>query len=406
MKSFKSLLIFQFSVLILGMILFLLFSTFFTYKLASDYEKKHVEEISSILAENINLIAEIYPNKYLIEESMKKAVDEIPALEGICFSLNKKIYCYPSNLKKEFRCTGTERFTQTGNKIFISFPIYEEYASQFLERKEEGCFLAVFNSYYVDQFRNYWFLNALLISLSFIILGAVVIISIWLDIKFDFDKLKGFIDKLKKPDSVLVKPDKNDVYSFKIREFRDVATLISELTEQISRLNDYIKQLAVKDPLTGLFNRNYFNLVIKGSFLPLWKRKAFPTSVALLDIDNFKSINDIYGHAKGDEVLRRFGSIVKETLRGSDIPIRYGGEEVLIIFPSSKKEEAVKAVERIRSKLIKEDFGIGRPVTFSSGLSDFPSDVKVPGDIDRLIELADERLYRAKREGKNRDVLF
>lgn len=404
MRSFKSLILFQFAVLISGMFLFLLFSGLFTFKLASEYEKRYIDQISSILAENVKLIAEIYPNKYLIEESMKRAVEEIPALKGMCLVIDNQRFCYPQNLFKKYSLKG-KGVSYSDSEIVVYFPVYEEYASQFLERKEEGFFLALFDRSYVNEFKNYWVLNSLMISISFVILGSLVIISIWLDIKGDFNRLKHFIDSLNKPDTVLTKPGKEEIEAFKLKEFRRVAELIVRLINRISELKDSIKQLAITDPLTGLFNRNYLNLVIKESYIPLWRRKEFPLTVALLDIDNFKSINDIYGHSKGDEVLRRLGQIVKETLRGSDIPIRYGGEEILVVFPSSNKEEAVKAIERIRSKLMEEDFGIGRPVTFSSGLADFPSDVKTPGEFEELIEIADERLYKAKKLGKNRDVL-
>lgn len=184
-----------------------------------------------------------------------------------------------------------------------------------------------------------------------------------------------------------------------------MAELIKDLTLQISNLSERMRKLAITDSLTDLFNRNYISLVLKPNYIPFWKRRKFPLSVALLDIDNFKSINDTYGHLKGDEILIKLGKIIKDSIRGGDIPIRYGGEEILIIFPSSKKGEAVKVIKRIRKKLMKEDFGIGRPVTFSSGLADYPSDVEIPGDLNALISIADERLYKAKNTGKNRDVL-
>lgn len=405
MRSFKSLVLFQFAVLISGMFLFLVFSGFFTFKLASKYERRYVDRLSSILAENVKLIAEIYPNKYLIEESMRRAVEEIPALKGMCLIINDQQFCYPQNLTKKYSLKG-KGIIYHDNEVVVYFPVYEEYASQLLERREEGLFLALFDRNYVSEFKNYWVLNGLIISVSFIAVGLLVIISIWLDIKGDFNRLQRFIDSLNKPDVVLTKPSKEDIEGFKLEEFRKVAELIVRLTDRISELKDSIKRLAITDPLTGLFNRNYLNLVVKESYVPFWRRKASPLTVALLDIDDFKLINDMYGHSKGDEVLQKLGRIVKETLRESDIPIRYGGEEILIVFPSSKKEEAVKAIERIRSRLREEDFGIGKSVTFSSGLADFPSDVSTPGEFCRLIEIADKRLYRAKKLGKNRDVLF
>ena len=404
MKSFKKLLFLQYFALIFGMILFVLFSNFFSSKLSYEYEKKYVEQISSVLAENLKLITEIYPNKYLIEESMRRAVKDIPSLDGLCLSLGFKKYCYPRKLKVKYTCSDRRKVFFTETEVIVCLPIYEEYASEFLEKEREGHFLAVFNRGYVDQIRNYWFLDSLFISLFFIIIASVVIISIWIDINADFNKLKSFIEELKDPDRILA-PLEEKLGEFKIEEFRDVADLIVKLTLKISSLNEHIKQLALTDSLTGLYNRNYLNAVFEKNYVPFWKREKFPLSVALLDIDNFKSINDIYGHQKGDEVLRRLGQIIKDSVRGSDIPVRFGGEEILIIFPSSRKEEALMAVKRIRERLMKEDFGIGRPVTFSSGLADFPSDISVPGGLDKLIKIADERLYKAKNQGKNRDIL-
>ena len=404
MKSFKKLLFLQYFALILGMILFVLFSNLFSSKLSYEYEKKYVEQISSVLAENLKLIAEIYPNKYLIEESMRRTVKDIPSLDGLYLSFGFKKYCYPEKLKVKYACSNKKKVLFTETKVIVCLPIYEEYASEFLEKEKEGYFLAIFNRSYVDQIRNYWFLDSLFISIFFIIIASVVIVSVWIDINADFNKLKSFIKELKDPDRILA-PLEGKLDEFKIKEFRDVADLIVKLTLKISSLNEHIKQLALTDSLTGLYNRNYLNAVFEKNYVPFWKREKFPLSVALLDIDNFKSINDIYGHQKGDEVLRRLGEIVKNSVRGSDIPVRFGGEEILIIFPSSRKEEALMAVKRIRKKLMKEDFGIGRPVTFSSGLADFPSDISVPGKLDELIKVADERLYKAKNQGKNRDVL-
>lgn len=403
MKSFKRVLFLNYLFLILSMILFVALSSFFSAKLSFEFENMYVKQISSILSENLKLITEIYPDRYLIEESMRRAVEDIPSLNGMCLSLGQKKYCYPEELQVKYSCSNSE-ILYTEKEIIVCFPIYEEYASVFLERRKKGYFLAIFDKSYIDQVRNYWTLESILIAIFFIVIAAVVITSIWIDISVDFNKLKSFIDELKDPNRIFVSHDKK-LQGFKVKEFKGVAELIVKLTQEVSHLNEYIKKLAITDPLTGLYNRNYLNLVVEKNYIPLWKRQEFPLTVALLDIDNFKSINDVYGHQKGDEILRKFGQIVKSSVRGSDIPIRFGGEEILIIFPSSTKNEAVKAIRRMREKLIREDFGIGRPVTFSSGLADFPTDISVPGELDELIRIADERLYRAKNSGKNRDVL-
>ena len=136
-----------------------------------------------------------------------------------------------------------------------------------------------------------------------------------------------------------------------------------------------------------------------------WKRRHYPLSVAILDIDNFKQINDAFGHEKGDEVLRTLGYIIKSTIRNSDFAIRYGGEEFLIIFPHTTKKEALKSLERIKERFSNTRFGIDRKVTFSAGIADYPSDVKNLTNLDILIRIADHRLYRAKGTGKNKIVI-
>ncbi len=402
MKSFRRLLALQVAILIVGILTFITFSGISILKLASIYEKKHLSQISTILAKNIKLITELYPNKYLIKETMKKVVNEIPALDGICFLNESKEFCYPKHLIGKVRCKKEYEIAQLSeDNIYICIPIYEEYATQFLEKKKEGYFVAVFNNKHINQFKNFWILTGILISMFFLITGILVIVSIWIDVNVDFNKLRKFISELKSN----IKQSDMNINDFKVEEIRRTAELILKLTEKISKLNDRIKKLAITDPLTGLFNRNYINMFIKTSYIPLWKRRKFPLTVAILDIDNFKSINDIYGHMKGDEVLKKFGQIIRKTIRNSDIPIRFGGEEVLIIFPSPTKEQALTAIKRIREQLIKENFGIGRPVTFSSGLSGFPSDIDSPGDLEKLIEIADQRLYKAKKLGKNRDII-
>lgn len=402
MKSLKSLLIFQIVVLIFSILLFIVLLGVSTFKFASSYERKNVKQISSVIAGDLKLIVELYPTEFLVEESMEKIVNEIPALDGVCIFYSGKKFCYPKNLSKEFTCAGKKEVIRFRDKVVVCLPVYEEYATELLGKKKEGYFLAVFNDKYKKDFEDVWIINGLLISVFFLAVGVLIVVSWGIDLNTYFNRLKQFITDLRDP---YVTVDRSRIEEFRIKELRDVAELIFNLTKQISKLNEYIKKLAITDPLTGLFNRNYLDLIVKRSHVGLWKREKFPVAVALLDIDDFKSVNDIFGHVKGDEVLCRLGKIIKENLRAGDIPIRFGGEEILIIFPSSTKERAVKAIKRIRKKLVEEDFGIGRPVTFSSGISDYPSDVEGPEDLDKLIDIADKRLYEAKRLGKNRDVL-
>ncbi len=137
-----------------------------------------------------------------------------------------------------------------------------------------------------------------------------------------------------------------------------------------------------------------------------YKRRGGPLSLIMLDVDHFKSVNDRYGHATGDVVLRTVGQVLQDSSRrGVDIPCRYGGEEFVLLMPGSEKKEAEVVAERIRSacenKLITVPEGEIR-ITMSSGISSI-EECKSPS-ADELLATADKRLYRAKETGRNRIV--
>jgi len=173
------------------------------------------------------------------------------------------------------------------------------------------------------------------------------------------------------------------------------------LVKRLVELTQRLREQAIIDILTGLYNRNYLEQFVD-KIVGLAQRNGFPLSVAMIDIDNFKQINDTYGHKKGDEVLKVLGRIIKSSIRKSDIAIRYGGEEILIIFPNSRKINAERIIRRIKERLKNYDFKIGKPVTFSAGISAYPEDIGNLLSLDPLIEIADEKLYLAKRKGKDR----
>lgn len=149
------------------------------------------------------------------------------------------------------------------------------------------------------------------------------------------------------------------------------------------------------DELTQLYNRDVFEIFIQKLFNEA-KRNQGVISYAMFDIDDFKIVNDTYGHQTGDEVLKKVGAIIKENIREMDIAVRYGGEELGVIFPNIDKKSAVLIVERIREK-IEAEFKNSWNVTISCGISD--SNEKM--DKDSFIASADEYLYKAKRAGKN-----
>jgi two-component system cell cycle response regulator len=164
---------------------------------------------------------------------------------------------------------------------------------------------------------------------------------------------------------------------------------------------DQSMELAVTDQLTGLHNRRYMRVQLE-SFLKRSQMGGGPVSILLCDIDHFKRVNDIHGHAAGDDVLREFGRRLRENIRPADLACRYGGEEFVVIMPDTPQALAQQAGERLRQIICEEGFRINRGdelrVTMSGGVS-----TVAPGDtIDALLKRADDALYRAKSGGRNR----
>lgn len=161
------------------------------------------------------------------------------------------------------------------------------------------------------------------------------------------------------------------------------------------------EQLSVTDPLTGLLNRRYLEERIAEEIVRS-KRHRFSLSLMMLDVDEFKSYNDRFGHLAGDAALRTVGDILKENLRGADVAARYGGEEFAILLPQTAAEEAGQIAERIRKQIEKAEFS-GRQVTISVGIASLSKEVDSPRD---LISAADVALYAAKNRGRNNVQVF
>lgn len=173
------------------------------------------------------------------------------------------------------------------------------------------------------------------------------------------------------------------------------------LNAELATLNSRLERLAITDELTGLFNRRHA-LTRLAEQWELFQRYGRPLTVAMIDIDHFKNINDTRGHGVGDAILRRVSAILRDQTRGTDVVCRVGGEEFLIIFPSQTMEEAGVCAERCRSAVAKHMFDIGGvdiTATVSIGLASRGGDMK---EFPELLQAADEALYAAKRGGRNR----
>jgi diguanylate cyclase (GGDEF)-like protein len=162
-----------------------------------------------------------------------------------------------------------------------------------------------------------------------------------------------------------------------------------------------LHDLAMRDPLTGAFNRRHFEDVVAKE-LARHERYGGEAAVLLLDIDNFKAINDGQGHEAGDAVLRGATVILATTLRPSDTFARLGGDELAVLLPSTGRMQAVAVAERIRAAILAHDFGIDGGVSVCIGVAGAPQDAHTPFD---LIAAADRAMYWAKHNGKNRTAL-
>lgn len=192
-----------------------------------------------------------------------------------------------------------------------------------------------------------------------------------------------------------------DNYFSKPINTQTLSVKVAKLIEKHER----IKTKSMTDPLTGLPNREAFNKIYS-HYSALSKRYSRPLSIALLDIDNFKQINDTYGHLVGDQVLRQLSQFWTDNLRQSDFIARWGGEEFIILLPETQLNDAFQFLEKKRELLNSEQLPICQQlvtdlkITFSAGLAQMKSE----GLMVTALQEADDLMYLAKESGKNKIV--
>jgi diguanylate cyclase (GGDEF)-like protein len=173
---------------------------------------------------------------------------------------------------------------------------------------------------------------------------------------------------------------------------------IVDITEQ-KRAQEVLRELATRDPLTGVYNRRHLEQALHQELVRA-ERHGRPLTVAMLDVDRFKRINDTYGHPTGDEVLREISERCQKTLRSTDLLGRYGGEEFVVIFAETELPDARIVSERLRAAIAERPVAVGDraiDATVSIGLAAFTSGQ----DPSLLLERADAALYAAKEGGRN-----
>lgn len=181
---------------------------------------------------------------------------------------------------------------------------------------------------------------------------------------------------------------------------------MKELYEALQDKNRQLQEKANRDGLTDLYNHRYFHEHLVREIERV-KRYGGVVSFVLADIDFFKKINDTYGHQAGDNVLKEIAQILKNGIRDSDLAARYGGEEFALVLLQTQVEVALQTSERLRIQIAEHPFsGFFPPlhITASFGVATFPA-VSIKEEKD-LVEAADQALYQAKKEGRNKVVLY
>jgi diguanylate cyclase (GGDEF)-like protein len=169
--------------------------------------------------------------------------------------------------------------------------------------------------------------------------------------------------------------------------------------KELEQTNAKLKKLSFEDELTGLYNRRFLSVRMSEE-LSRFRRFNHPASIILLDVDDFKPINDELGHAVGDETLRDIAQILLKHSREINVICRYGGDEFAVLLVETARAGARNYAERIRQAVADHPFSHGRTVTVSLGIASLPEDVA--SSMEDLLRVADEALYTAKRLGKNR----
>ncbi len=195
----------------------------------------------------------------------------------------------------------------------------------------------------------------------------------------------------------------SDRSGFSEDDFRSLIIIRSHVVAALANAELYEKTeiMAVTDPMTGLYNYRYLYAKLNEE-LTKAKRSGGSVSVIYLDVNQFKYYNDSFGHQAGDEVLRQFADLIQESIRQSDIPTRYGGDEFVVILPGTNSEEALEVVKRMKANVDAHSFRIANKnvvirVSFSAGIAAFPEDAST---VDDLIRRADKKMYFDKEAGR------
>ena len=254
-----------------------------------------------------------------------------------------------------------------------------------------------------------WFNNGNKILLSSHIHNHVIFKGLWDEEKRVITDLNAevispirYLDELI---GMVIISERNDDTPYSVSETEFLETLINNAAAIIENAKTIqsMKIQSITDELTKLYNHRYFHDTA-GAWVRDKKYKSF--SVAMIDIDQFKIYNDLYGHSAGDIALKKIAQIMSDATSSKDLLVRYGGEEFVIFYPNIEGKEALKEIDRIREK-VEEDFLLSRDIkeflTVTVGVASFPKDGRTLEDI---ISKADRAMYHGKKMGRNKSIVF
>ncbi len=284
------------------------------------------------------------------------------------------------------------------NIIFYSQNGTSEYAKMLTDVNDEF----VIREFKFDEIKNYKEVNP-----GVIIMDAPI------------DKIKDVCAVTKFETSLLVVVDeipenmtiRADIHDFIVKPIN--AKEFSTRVEALAKASKYrisIKKQSITDELTGLYNRKYLHHRLEAE-MSRAKRYGTPLSCLLIDIDFFKTVNDMYGYDWGDVLLKKIAQMLEALIRKEDILTRYGDEEFILILPNTSEDNAYIFAERFRRDIEKMEFIPANeeerhPITISGGISSYPFLENVEENVNTIIRYAEHALYAAKKHGKNQIVEF
>jgi len=266
---------------------------------------------------------------------------------------------------------------------------------------------------YVEERIKDAFFSALLFSIFFGVLSYTLAVKITTPILFLTKRADQIANGKLEDNKGVLHIESNDEVGLLTKSFMQMSHKLQKSYTELKTLNETLerkveerthelKQLAITDPLTGLYNRRYFTGASNDVF-SMAKRKKENLSLIMIDIDKFKNINDTYGHKVGDEIIIAFASTLKNTQRKSDVTCRFGGEEFVILLPSTDIKDAIKVAEKLREKTEKLSIELegNKSVKFTISLGVSSVDLEKEENIELALHRADNALYGAKNEGRN-----